>query len=614
MKKQFRKDYKDTNIKEEKRSFKYQGYPQRQEYYSSKISYGQKGGKFNDLYNESSPNSRNFKTDMEFNKYNSEYTPYNQRNKNFSQNNIFMKKEFYSTNQSDNYNSNYNSNDSGYYSTYKKTMVFGNTDLRNEYSPIAEARVNIRKKLLEEKIASRTGGNYNNINELLENFQYHESNNIRNKSEQKYDSITRVVGYSNIIPLQNQRMIYNYSNVDINKNGNYNKKIEHNYIQRKEVTNIQQKKEFKKPAQLETAKKTEIIKKYEITKKPEIKKEVENKYKKYEKKKEETIKKEVKKTEVKKENTSKKIEIKKEVKEPKIIKRKENIKAVFSSHSGRYQYKNNIANEIATQRKNYNQNSLEKNVKKVEIVQKSSKSEKKVDNKVKAKTETKAISVKKEIPKTEIKKTEVLKKETKVVSNIKPVVNKQNITSIKKINVTENVSNYMKNKEQNINKVNDMAMKNRNITVKTESYGKINDIYRQDNLDIGQIINIKEINRIYEMKRKNRNNTPKMKTRRINLGDNYKYYERKYMQSPDENYYTLHQRRNQRVIYGEQIIESNGVIKKIRMYKSKPFMTDERYNSQIINNYKNNYNMENRRRIYNDEDGEYYYESAYSYH
>ena len=85
-------------------------------------------------------------------------------------------------------------------------------------------------------------------------------------------------------------MIYNYSNVDLNKNGKYNqqieKKVEHDYRMKKNINVVQQqKKEFKKPAQIQTVKKQEIIKKYEVKKKPEIKKEEENKYKKYERKK-----------------------------------------------------------------------------------------------------------------------------------------------------------------------------------------------------------------------------------------------------------------------------------------------------------------------------------------
>ena len=99
------------------------------------------------------------------------------------------------------------------------------------------------------------------------------------------------------------------------------------------------------------------------------------------------------------------------------------------------------------------------------------------------------------------------------------------------------------------------------------------------------------------------------------------------MQSPDENYCTIHQRRNQRIIYGEQILESDGKIK-MKFYKTKPLIREERYNKQIISNkfppyidnehymacnksYQNNFG--NKRRDYND-NREYYYEQKNLYY
>ena len=60
---------------------------------------------------------------------------------------------------------------------------------------------------------------------------------------------------------------------------------------------------------------------------------------------------------------------------------------------------------------------------------------------------------------------------------------------------------------------------------------------------------------IYETdQRGKRETTPKLRVKV--LGDNYKYYEGKYIPSPGEitTSYTLHQRRNQRVIYGTEEI------------------------------------------------------------
>ena len=612
-----RNDNKLLNKKDEIKSTKPKETPKLQGNYSNKITPGQNyiKNKITEKYHQTTPQSRNFQSSESY-EYHSEYKPYNQTNQNSSEKHYYSSNQYFTSNK--NMNTDYNLNNDGFYSTNYKKMIFGNTDLRNEYSPIADARVNIRKKLLEEKNYSQTYMTSSD-DELLENFQFRERKNIRNNSEQKYNSIVRIIGYSNVIPIHSQRMI---SNLDLNQNvKEYNKKIEHNYIQKSNVQQVQ-KKEFKKPAQIETVKKQEIIKKYEI-KKPEIKKE-ENKYKQYERKKEETVKKEVKKTEVVKKKEVKienKKEIKKEVKEPKIIKRKENIKATFTTHSGRYKYTGNISNDIMNARKNYKQNSEEKNRKKVVIVEKSSKSAKKTENKTKI-SNTTAIKtntvIKKEAPKTEVKKTEIKREEkTKIVSNVKP-------KEVKKIDISKNVTNYKRVKEESKTVQNSpkKMVQKRNIQVKTESYGNIEDIYKRENLDLAKIINIREVNRLYEMRRKKRNSTPKMKTKKINLGDNYKYYERKYMQSPDENYCTIHQRRNQRIIYGEQILESDGKIK-MKFYKTKPLIREERYNKQLIDNSKipsfnNNYMSYNK--IYQNNWGkrgnkseQYYYEQSSSY-
>ena len=612
-----RNDNKLLNKKDEIKSTKPKETPKLQGNYSNKITPGQNyiKNKITEKYHQTTPQSRNFQSSESY-EYHSEYKPYNQTNHNSSEKHYYSSNQYFTSNK--NINTDYNLNNDGFYSTNYKKMIFGNTDLRNEYSPIADARVNIRKKLLEEKNYSQAYMTSSD-DELLENFQFRERKNIRNNSEQKYNSIVRIIGYSNVIPIHSQRMI---SNLDLNQNvKEYNKKIEHNYIQKSNVQQVQ-KKEFKKPAQIETVKKQEIIKKYEI-KKPEIKKE-ENKYKQYERKKEETVKKEVKKTEVAKKKEVKietKKEIKKEVKEPKIIKRKENIKATFTTHSGRYKYTGNISNDIMNARKNYKQNSEEKNRKKVVIVEKSSKSAKKTENKTKI-SNTTAIKtntvIKKEAPKTEVKKTEIKREEkTKIVSNVKP-------KEVKKIDISKNVTNYKRVKEESKTVQNSpkKMVQKRNIQVKTESYGNIEDIYKRENLDLAKIINIREVNRLYEMRRKKRNSTPKMKTKKINLGDNYKYYERKYMQSPDENYCTIHQRRNQRIIYGEQILESDGKIK-MKFYKTKPLIREERYNKQLIDNSKipsfnNNYMSYNK--IYQNNWGkrgnkseQYYYEQSSSY-
>ena len=668
--KQIKNNYIKENKAEEQRSFEFREYPQLHEYYTKQMSSGKKPEKIilTEIYN-STPKSNMFQKNESY-KYYSQSTPYInnlEKYRNFSQKQLFSKEGMY---YGDHFN-NFNSNGNRFYTAKKKFTYYDNSDLRNDYSPPADMRVNIRKKVVS---ASNSPKGYGNISigedeNLIENFGYYEINNVRNNSNNKYDSITRVIGYSNLIPLHTHKMIHNRSNVDIVKKGIFNKKEEHNYltkkveqnyIKKKETVQQQtqiQKKEFKKPAPVTNIKKQEIVKKYEVQKKQEIKPKIEIQkkpeirpkidYRKYEKKKEETVKKDVKletkkKIEVQKVQKVENKELKKkeikEVKEPIIIKRKENIKEVFSKRSGRYSYKDNIENDIINSRKNYNSNSKEKNINRVEIVETNSKSVNKTETKNKTTLNNikKDYSIKKkEPPKTEVKKTEIIKKEIKTTTStvkkpeIKPKINKDNTYLMKKIDIS--TTNYKKKVDEKKNiqpqKPNKIEIKNKSINIKTESYGKIDEnLYRanRDINDFQKLINIKEINKMYEMKKK-KNKTPKMKTKKINLGDNYKYYERKYMQSPDENYYTIHQRRNQRVIYGEQIIESNE-FNEIKAFKSKPYITEESYNKHMINipyyeenedyrKYNNNFGRPNMKGMYNNENREeYYFERGGSYY
>ena len=61
------------------------------------------------------------------------------------------------------------------------------------------------------------------------------------------------------------------------------------------------------------------------------------------------------------------------------------------------------------------------------------------------------------------------------------------------------------------------------------------------------------------------------------LGDNYKYYESKFMMSPNENTninsYTLHQRRKEKVVYGTEIYEEQKLYKsnKAKRHKKKGY-------------------------------------------
>jgi hypothetical protein len=121
-------------------------------------------------------------------------------------------------------------------------------------------------------------------------------------------------------------------------------------------------------------------------------------------------------------------------------------------------------------------------------------------------------------------------------------------------------------------------------------------------------------NRVYELPETEIQNVSsikkmKMSMRKIALGDNYKYYERKFLLYPNDNSYTLHERRNERMIYGNVPVGVNNVeiFKKkspqVKKYKDKKNLLYKKniypnlrggednyeiYNKYIMNNYSYN--------------------------
>ena len=584
--KQCGKHYIEGFEREEQRSIEFTEYPQLEKYYSSVMKSNIKPIKI-------------ILTEI--------YSPkHSQQNKIFGQSKSY--KNIYSSNEE--MCSKYNTND------YDKK--FSKVDIKKKV--YSNTPITMNKSMDDEN--------------CLENFKYYERKNIRDKSNQKYESITRVIGYSNLIPVENKRMTQNNSKSDLdinkfqkykqNQNKEINKKIEKNYIKtnkkietnyriKKETTtqnhqNI--KKEFKKPTQLDDNKRSQIAKKYEINKKQEIKTKIGNDYKQYERKKKEEIKKDnnpqikkietkIKKYEIQNNKSSvNKIKEKKEFKEPKIIKRKEIIRKEFTLHSGRYEYKDNISNDIINSRKNYNENSVEKNRKIVNIVQSNSKSKSK---------EKKSLA----------KKTEI----NRNINNNKKEeqTKKLHINITNKININSNMSNYKRksNEEKKIqsnlksNKKNNIKTNiNNNIKSNTnykKEYSTMIDMnkYKSGNKDSNIMIDKKEKKQLFENRIKSfkdRNNTPK--TAIINFGDNYRFYERKYLQSPDDSCLTVHHLRSKKVVYEGDDIDMNE-IGNINNYKSIPYIKEKRYNNQI--NYSLNDNEYENEDYYYEQEGGYYY-------
>jgi hypothetical protein len=120
-------------------------------------------------------------------------------------------------------------------------------NLREEFSNPANSRVNIRKRVYQGShtpqpyITNKENYYDNQDGEYIDNYQYHETKNIKNKGFKKYDSITHIIGYSNLIPLNRMRNIYGndfqYDNQNVNNYNNY--KIEEPKI-KKTIEKVQE--------------------------------------------------------------------------------------------------------------------------------------------------------------------------------------------------------------------------------------------------------------------------------------------------------------------------------------------------------------------------------------
>ena len=135
-------------------------------------------------------------------------------------------------------------------------------------------------------------------------------------------------------------------------------------------------------------------------------------------------------------------------------------------------------------------------------------------------------------------------------------------------NSDENKSIYNKYKYKLSQKVESNVSNASNVSKKPEY------IYNSgNNENVGFIeSNIVE-NRVYELPETEIQNVSsikkmKMSMRKIALGDNYKYYERKFLLNPIDNSYTLHERRNERVIYGN-VPDGPAGVNQVEIFKKK---------------------------------------------
>ena len=164
------------------------------------------------------PNGKKGKISSKSEKFYTFYTESSSPKVNFNSKNSaknYMNKRAFTPSRYGQNKINYNIEDNEYIS-----------ELREEYSnPMINNRVNIRKKVYR---GNQTPQPYrtneyqyqeykNEDEEFLDNYGYHETKNIKDKSHKKYDSITHITGYSNLIPLNRLKQCgriesINYSN------------------------------------------------------------------------------------------------------------------------------------------------------------------------------------------------------------------------------------------------------------------------------------------------------------------------------------------------------------------------------------------------------------------
>ena len=173
-------------------------------------------------------------------------------------------------------------------------------------------------------------------------------------------------------------------------------------------------------------------------------------------------------------------------------------------------------------------------------------------------------------------------KETKITTTTTSKANANNYENKRKNN-----SSY-KRSDQNINKNSDESKSiynkykfklnqkvETNVSNASNVSKKAERIYNNsgNNENVGFIESKIVENRVYELpeseiQKVSSEKKMKMSMRKIALGDNYKYYERKFLLNPLDNSYTLHERRNERVIYGS-VPDGPVGVNKVEIFKKK---------------------------------------------
>ena len=215
----YRNKYEQINNQDiEEHSYEYPSYQISREYQHTKFPSGyEKSHHISENMQYHDPHGNKSKITSKTEKYHSFYTESSQPKVNFENKNSaknYMQRRAYTPSRIGNYNVN-------------EEYI---SELREEYSnPMMNNRVNIRKKVYTgnktpQTYSSNAYNEYKNENEeLLENYGYHETKDIKNKGNVKYDSITHITGYSNLIPLNRLKQCgriesYNYNELNEQEN------------------------------------------------------------------------------------------------------------------------------------------------------------------------------------------------------------------------------------------------------------------------------------------------------------------------------------------------------------------------------------------------------------
>ena len=505
-----------------------------------------------------------------------------------SRNNNKIKKQEYYNNYADSYNpenNNYNIPD-----RIKDWNFFinenRNYNLREDYSYPINKRVNIRKKIYKGSKSPQPYIQNNDLNdqeeEYIDNYQYYETKNIKDNGIKKYDSITHITGYSNLIPLNRMKNLYGKNYNDNEEYQQENKNLDNYKFKIKDkVKELRKGKKQYEEFLKYSNKDREEEKRLEKIRRERLKQEKETRLKK------------LKKERIEKERKRKEEELKLEKLNQQELEyqridnnRNENIISRFRPPIEKYKYKQNISEDIDKYRANPNYNS--ENIGRREIIHKSNKKENKKYSKI-----PNNIYNKSEINKyyNRINNTKKLRSNRSFQNNSKyKIVNLLNVqqktANLNYPNQNKKVDTYGENFDEskykreytNVEEVDDGRIENHIETglskdgqylISVSSARKIYDDNKNENEEYEEEV---DNNNIYEIPEKNvKEIISTVTTKRKNLGDNYKFYESKHLYQPNLTSFTKHRRRTKRTIYGNEEHET----REVKTYKIRQDMDED---------------------------------------